>query len=216
MVIKSTKVTVQPSAPGVFPSASIVDVDVTTDGVATATPAELEATTDTRTQMDFYCVVAAGSVTVKGELPELKDATDVFVIYDTDGTGAAAPPNGEFSTFSQTRDNASGAGATPTNVITVTSPESRTTDQHVLIEAFYSGGRSAAGGDPTAQLYDGTTNIGVSKNHNLSPIGTLSFAFEDVLTGPAGTQKTYSLRATSASGSFTILDAFMKVTLLNT
>jgi hypothetical protein len=90
MVIKTGKVTVPVSSPGVLPSVVITDAAITTGGKCVLTPAVLKSGTDTRGQMEFYVTIASGSATISGELPELHEATDIYYVLDTDGTGGAS------------------------------------------------------------------------------------------------------------------------------
>jgi len=87
MVIKSGKITVPASAPGVVPSYTITDVAITVDGKIVLTTAEKEEG-DTRGQMDFYGEISAGQAVIKGEDEQLKEDTDLYYILDTDGTGS--------------------------------------------------------------------------------------------------------------------------------
>ena len=90
MVIKTGKVTVPKSAPGVYPTVTITDETITEDGIIVLTTAELDSLTDTRGQMEFYPQVSAGAVVITGERKELKDDTDLYYFLDTDGTSTGS------------------------------------------------------------------------------------------------------------------------------
>ena len=87
MVIKSGKIIIPKTKPGVIPMVEILDNDITTSSVAIVNPTVRESSDDTRGQMEFYCRVDDGKLFIIGELPELFEDTEVAYFIDTDGSG---------------------------------------------------------------------------------------------------------------------------------
>ena len=88
-MIKSGKILIPKTTPGVYPRVEILDETITVDGKCVVTPAELKSLSDTRGQMEFYCKIEEGKITIKGENRQLYDDTYVYFVLDTDGTGAS-------------------------------------------------------------------------------------------------------------------------------
>ena len=94
MAIVTGKTTVNATGPGVVASRVLSIVGTTTSGVCVVTPAERDSEFERRSQLDFYAVCTADTVTITCEDAQLLENTDVYYMVDTDGSGSVGGSGG--------------------------------------------------------------------------------------------------------------------------